>query len=158
MCFAGTSGTCDGQHKPEYLPDMVRTLKTDDTADMVTGSRFLKDPGYKVPIGRRLGNLIFAVVLSGIVRQRITDPTSGFWCYGPRATRLLRRHHPTGYPEPELLLLLVRNGLRVGEVPIRVRPRRAGQTSLTPARTGLAFARTVVALVLVPVRRAVRID
>ena len=42
----------DGQHKPEYLPEMVEALHTSGAeADMVYGSRFLGDPGYKVPLG-----------------------------------------------------------------------------------------------------------
>ena len=69
----------DGQHKPEYLPEMLDALRTGGKeADMVYGTRFRGDPGYKVPLGRRLGNLIFSVVLSAITRQKITDPTSGF--------------------------------------------------------------------------------
>jgi hypothetical protein len=82
----------------------------------------------------------------------VTDPTSGLWAFGPRAVRLLARHHPTGYAEPELRLLVSRNGLRVDEVPIAVRERRAGHTSITAARAGIALARTLLALVIVPLR------
>ena len=57
----------DGQHKPAYLDDLLAKLQTTgDEADMVCGSRFRGDPGYKVPIGRRVGNLIFSVVLTAI--------------------------------------------------------------------------------------------
>src|SRR5215207_7578606 len=66
----------DGQHKAAHLPDLLAKLETEgDRADMVTGSRFLGDPGYKVPLGRRAGNLIFAVVMSTITRRKVTDPT-----------------------------------------------------------------------------------
>ena len=85
----------------------------------------------------------------------MTDPTSGFWLFGPKALRLLGGHHPAGYAEPELLLFLDRNNLCVTEVPIRMRPRTAGRTSLTAARTVLAFARTVLAFVVVPFRQMV---
>ena len=95
-----------------------------------------------------------AAGLSVVTGRRVTDPTSGSWAFGARALDLLRRTHPTGYPEPELFLLLNRNGLGVEEVPIRVRPRLAGKTSLTWARTGQAFARTLLAMVIVPLRRA----
>jgi hypothetical protein len=100
-----------------------------------------------------LSQAALAGCLTVWTRQRFTDPTSGFWLFGPRAVRLLGRHHPTGYAEPELVLFLCRNGLRVGEVPIRMRPRRAGRTSITPARATLAFARTILALMMVPVRK-----
>jgi hypothetical protein len=87
------------------------------------------------------------------MRRRVTDPTSGMWAFGPRAIRLLSRHHPTGYPEPELLLLLHRNGLRFEEIPIRMRPRTAGSTSLTWARKSVALGRTALAVMVVPLRR-----
>ena len=59
----------DGQHKPEYLPKMLKKLQTGGKADMVYGSRFRGDPGYKVPLGRRVGNMIFSVVLTALTRQ-----------------------------------------------------------------------------------------
>jgi len=50
----------DGQHKPAHLHDLLAKLQTSGhEADMVCGSRFRGDPGYKVPLGRRVGNLIF---------------------------------------------------------------------------------------------------
>ena len=69
-----------------------------DEADMVCGSRFRGDPGYKVPIGRRIGNLIFSVVLTAISRQRITDPTSGFRMTNRRGIELFARDYPHDYP------------------------------------------------------------
>jgi hypothetical protein len=90
-----------------------------------------------------------------VTRKRVTDPTSGFWLFGPRALRLLGGHHPAGYAEPELLLFLSRNRLDVAEVAIRMRPRLAGRTSLTARRALSALARTALALVVVPLRQLV---
>ena len=61
----------------------------------------------------------------------------------------------TGYPEPELLLFLSRNGISVTEVPVEMRPRLAGVTSLTAPRTSAAMARLVLLLVVVPLRASV---
>ena len=46
---------------------------------MVTGSRFLADDGdgFRSSAPRRVGIRIFSSVLSRIVGQRVTDPTSG---------------------------------------------------------------------------------
>ena len=96
-----------------------------------------------------------AACLSAVTRKRVTDPTSGFWLFGPRALRLLSGHHPAGYAEPELLLFLSRNKLRVAEIPIRMRPRIAGRTSLTAPRAVFALARTALAFVIVPFRQLV---
>ena len=89
----------DGQHKAEYLPEMLEALHVSGSADMVYGTRFRGDPGYEVPWGRRLGNLIFGVLLTVIVRQKITDPTSGFrMVNGPRHRAVRPRLPPTTTP------------------------------------------------------------
>jgi hypothetical protein len=145
----------DGQHR---AGDVVRLLAPviRGRLDASIGSRFLPTlrarPRRRLTL-RRVSQAALAGCLTVWTRQRFTDPTSGFWLFGPRAVRLLGRHHPTGYAEPELVLFLCRNGLRVGEVPIRMRPRRAGRTSITPTRATLAFMRTILALMMVPVRR-----
>ena len=66
--------------------------------------------------------------------------------------RLLTAHHPGGYPEVELRLLLHRHGLTVSEVPIHQRPRLAGRTTLTPGRLVVAAARIAFAIALTPLR------
>ncbi len=140
----------DGQHR---ACDIARLLVpiANGRADAVVGSRYAR-----ARRARRQGvtKRALAASLSLLVGRRVTDPTSGSWAFGPRAIDLLRRIHPTGYPEPELFLLLDGNRLRVEEVPIRVRPRTTGRTSLTWPRTGHALARTLLALVVVPLRRA----
>jgi glycosyltransferase involved in cell wall biosynthesis len=136
----------DGQHKPEYIPEMLRALHTGGMADMVSGSRFLDDPGYKVPIGRRLGNLIFAVVLSGLVRQRITDPTSGFRMTNRRGIELFARDYPHDYPEVEAILMLHHHRLRIHEVPMRMNARGFGRSSIDYPRSAYYMAKVLLAI------------
>jgi hypothetical protein len=143
----------DGQHRARDIARLLLPVVC-GRADVSTGSRFLGRTGRRGGL-RRASQAVLATCLTLLTGRRVTDPTSGFWLFGPRAVRLLARHHPTGYAEPELTLLLSRNGLRVQEVPIRVRPRLAGRTSLTVPRAVLALARTVLALVVVPLRRVV---
>jgi hypothetical protein len=87
-----------------------------------------------------------------VTGRRVSDPTSGLWVFGPRALEIISDNHPGGYPEPELRLLLAHHHLEVREVPIRVRERQAGRTSVTPRRAAVAFARTALALVMGPLR------
>jgi glycosyltransferase involved in cell wall biosynthesis len=141
----------DGQHRPCDIGRLLAPVKA-GRADAVIGSRFMHRRRWS-PRALRTAQTALAICLTMLTRQRITDPTSGFCVFGPRAVSLLGRHHPTGYAEPELLLLLSRNGLRFAQVPIRIRPRLAGRTSLTPARAVVAFARTMLALVVVPLRQ-----
>ena len=144
----------DGQHRPDAIARLLAPLQRGE-ADAVQGSRYSGTVSYASQGARRLGQRILGVCLSMVVAHRVTDPTSGFWAFGPRAVDLLASHHPTGYPEPELLLLLSRNRLRVAEAPVEMRGRLAGRSSLTLPRAALALARTVLAMTIVPLRAPV---
>jgi len=137
----------DGQHKTEYLPKLLAALQTSgDEGDMVYGSRFRGDPGYKVPLGRRIGNLIFSVVLSAITRQRITDPTSGFRMTNRRGIELFARDYPHDYPEVEALLMLHAHRLRIHEVQVRMNARGFGRSSIDYPRSAYYMVKVLLAL------------
>jgi glycosyltransferase involved in cell wall biosynthesis len=144
----------DGQHDPLEIAALLEPIEA-GAADAAQGSRYDGVDRYPTPTLRRGGQRMLAASLAALTGQRVTDPTSGFWGFGPRAVRLLEGHHPTGYPEPELRLLLHRNGLRTVEVPARMRSRVAGRTSLDAPRAALALSRVLMALVVVPLRRTV---
>lgn len=144
----------DGQHPADQIDRVLAPIRSGE-ADAVIGSRYRQAAGYRTPGWRRLAQRGLAAWVSATAGRRITDPTSGFWAFGPRAVRLLASHHPAGYAEPELLLLLAHNGLRVVEVPIEMRRRMTGRTSLTGGRLGLVGARTVLALLILPLRKTV---
>jgi glycosyltransferase involved in cell wall biosynthesis len=136
----------DGQHKTEYLKDLLGVLRTNGEADMVCGSRFLEDPGYKVPVGRRIGNLIFSVVLTMIVRRRITDPTSGFRATNRRGIELFARDYPHDYPEVEAILMLHAHRLRLQEVPVRMNARGFGRSSIDYPRSAYYMVKVLLAI------------
>jgi glycosyltransferase involved in cell wall biosynthesis len=147
----------DGQHPPEEVHRLLVPLLR-GAADVVIGSRYASGQEVWTPPTRRLIHRMLGRVLSVMMRRTVTDPTSGFWAFSERALHMLVDHHPSGYPEPELLLFLNRNGLRVVEVPVEMRTRTAGRTSLTPQRTWSAMARLLLLLVVVPLRSAVGVS
>ena len=110
----------DGQHAPDQVDELLEPL-AEGRADAVVGSRFGGVPGHRPGALTRVMQWALALALSRITGRRVTDPTSGFWAFGPRAVALLADHHPRGYSEPELRLFLARNGLQVLEVPVRMR-------------------------------------
>lgn len=142
----------DGQHRADDIARLVEPLAT-GRADVVLGSRFHRslDPAPRLRAGHTIRTML-AACLTRMTGAPVTDPTTGFCAFGPRALRMLSEHHPTGYPEPELRLFLKRNGLEVLEVPVRERPRHSGRTSLTPARLTVAGARVLLAMLIVPFR------
>ena len=144
----------DGQHKPAYLDALLTRLETEgDRADMVTGSRFLGDPGYKVPLGRRIGNLIFAVVMTAITRQRITDPTSGFRMTNRRGIELFARDYPHDYPEVEAILMLHAHKLRLHEVHVSMNQRDFGRSSIDYPRSAYYMVKVLLAIFIGLFRR-----
>jgi glycosyltransferase involved in cell wall biosynthesis len=143
----------DGQHDARDIPPILEPLARG--ADVVVGTRFhARRERQDETTPRRLVQRALSTVLSRVTGCPVTDATSGFCAFGPRAVALLTSRHPAGYPEVELRLLLHREGLAVEEVPVRQRPRLAGRTTLTPARLALAAARAVYAIARTPRARA----
>jgi glycosyltransferase involved in cell wall biosynthesis len=144
----------DGQHRPADLDALIAPVLA-GRADAVSGSRYQRslDVGFRSSWLRRLTQRLVGAYLWILTRRRVTDPTSGLWAFGPAAVHLLVEDHPTGYPEPELQLLLSRAELRVHEVPVEMRARIAGRSSLDGARTVAAVARVLLALAVVPLRK-----
>ena len=144
----------DGQHKPAHLHDLLAKLETEgEEADMVTGSRFLGDPGYRVPLGRRIGNLIFAVVMTAITRRRITDPTSGFRMANRRGIELFAHDYPHDYPEVEAILMLHAHRLRLHEVHVSMNQRDFGQSSIDYPRSAYYMVKVLLAIFIGLFRR-----
>lgn len=143
----------DGQHDARDIPPILEPLSRG--ADVVVGTRF-HSPSTSADQAtpRRFVQRTLSTVLSRVTGRPVTDATSGFCAFGPRAVALLTSRHPPGYPEVELRLLLHREGLEVQEVPVRERPRLAGRTTLTPARLALAAARAAFAIARTSRRRA----
>jgi glycosyltransferase involved in cell wall biosynthesis len=145
----------DGQHPPSDIPRLLAPIAS-GRADAVQGSRYAATGGYRAVGARRAGQRMLGVAMSVLTGRRVSDPTSGFWAFGPRASRLLARQHPSGYPEAELLLLLHAHRLRVTDVSVVMRPRVAGHTSLTGVRLAAMLARAALTTVLAPLRPIAR--
>jgi hypothetical protein len=119
----------DGQHPPSEARKVVDGLLSSG-ADVAVGSRFLHDGGYRSTRLRRGGIRWLSFLLRVLGGLRITDPTSGLRAFGARALALLGDVYPDEYPEPESNLLLGRAGQRLVEVPVRMRARDGGRSSL----------------------------
>jgi glycosyltransferase involved in cell wall biosynthesis len=119
----------DGQFPPDRIASLV-SLVLDEGWDMVIGSRYLAEPGYEGSHLRRLGNFILSKIAGLFSRQRVTDATSGFRAYSRRALEYLAAYYPPDYPEPESIVFLARQGLRIREEPVAMRARQGGVSSI----------------------------
>jgi glycosyltransferase involved in cell wall biosynthesis len=126
----------DGQHCADQIGRLQQAMADDRRLDMVCGSRFLsKEHGYPAPISRRTGIHIFAFLMSRIVGQRVSDPTSGFRLYNRRAIALFARDYPHDYPEAEAVLMVHHHRLRMTEVPVRMLRRDGGVSSIRSGKS-----------------------
>ncbi len=141
----------DGQHDPAYLEALLQPLVA-GSADVVIGSRFLSDGGFRSTAVRRAGIAYLSWFLRLRCGTRVTDPTSGFRAANRTAIELFARHYPSDYPEPEAVALAQRAGLRIAEVPVRMHERGHGRSSITAARTLYYLVKVSLALVLLPPR------
>jgi len=119
----------DGQHLAEEISKLLIKMKQDG-ANMVIGSRFLeKHTGYRSTFVRRLGIRLFEGLNSMVIRQRITDNTSGFRAYDRPVIEFLALHYTVDYPEPETVILLGRNNFMISEVSTKMQERLEGKSS-----------------------------
>lgn len=135
----------DAQHPPSEIPKLLAPI-LEDRADLVIGSRFLGTGDYDPPFSRLLGIKLLARLVSLIVRQRVTDTTSGFRAMNRRAIRLFAADYPHDYPEVEATVLVFRHRLRMVEVPVRMRMRTSGSSSITFRRSAYYMLKVVLAL------------
>ena len=145
----------DGQHDPSQLGTLLGPLLADE-ADIVVGSRFAaRDGHYKGPLTRRVGSRIFAAIVSMLVRQRVTDTTSGFQALNRRGIALFAADYPHDYPEVEATVMVHRHRLRLREVPVTMRERSTGSSSITAFRSVYYIAKVSLALFVGLFRRSV---
>jgi len=120
----------DGQHMADQISKLIEPISLNE-ADMVVGSRYHGQDEYHTPFLRNLGIKLFSFVDSVITRSKITDSTSGFRAYNREVIKFLSETYPQDYPEPESIIILRRNNFRVVEVPVKMRQRIEGKSSIT---------------------------
>ena len=93
--------------------------------------------------------------MSLLTRQHLTDTTSGFQAVNSRAIRLFAADYPHDYPEVEAAVMVVRHRLRIVEVPVRMRGRETGASSITMLRSLYYAIKVTLALFIGVFRRRV---
>ena len=142
----------DGQHDPA---DVVRLVEALEYADVVIGARFAELGDYTVKGPRKWAMRLLSFSLSRFAKVRLTDTTSGFRAAGRPAIRLYARHYPAEYlgDTVESLVIALRAGYRVTQVPVIMRPRQGGVASHGSAKAAVYLMRAFMALGLALFRR-----
>ena len=120
----------DGQHHADQIGNILGPYLSGN-ADLVVGSRFLSEGGFTSSVQRRIGSKMLSFVVSALIRQKITDTTSGFRVYGRKTLEFFSSIYPEDYPEVETFILAHKKGLRIVETPSEIGPRTGGKSSIT---------------------------
>ena len=144
----------DGQHVPAELDKVIAPVLAGD-ADIAVGSRFVGTDGYRSSAPRRVGIRLLALIVSAIARQKVTDTTSGFQALNRRALGLFAADYPHDYPEVEGMVMTIKHRLSLVEVPVEMREREHGRSSITAVRSIYYMVKVLVALFVGLFRRDV---
>jgi hypothetical protein len=135
----------DGQHDAAQLGIILGPVLSGE-ADLCVGSRFAGGGGYRSSFARRIGIKLFARIVSAVVRQRVTDTTSGFRAVNRKGIALFASDYPHDYPEVEATVMCVRHKLRLREVPVDMRERGGGTSSITALRSIYYMTKVLLAI------------
>jgi glycosyltransferase involved in cell wall biosynthesis len=125
----------DGPHPASQIPAIICPILA-KKADVVVGSRYVDGAGGNVSSKlRQTGTIFFSNLLRLLVRIRVKDTTSGFRAFSSEATAYLARYYPDDYPEVEAYVPLARKNFTILEVPVTMRSRSGGRSSITPLRS-----------------------
>lgn len=142
----------DGQHDPKDLINVVDGLQY---ADISIGARFADKGSYEVRGPRKWAMVFLGWAISRIAKVRLTDVTSGFRAANARAIDQYCEHYPAEYLGDTIdsLVVAIRSGLTVVQVPVEMRPRQGGTPSHNPAKAALYLARSGFALLIAMSRK-----
>ena len=116
----------DCNHRAEDLKLLINEFNT-ERFDMVCGSRFLKG-GFSTTFFRHVSSLIFNIFINFITRGKLSDNMSGFFVIKKRFLKGKLDKIFYGYGEfyIRLLFFMQREGILIGEIPVKYGLRRYG--------------------------------
>lgn len=142
----------DGQHDPRSIDEVLAGLAH---ADISIGARFADRGDYKVTGPRKWAMQLLAKVISSLAKTRLTDVTSGFRAANLRAVDQYLDHYPAEYLGDTIdsLVVAIRSGCTVTQVPVEMRARQGGKPSHNPAKAAIYLGRSVFALLFALTRK-----
>lgn len=142
----------DGQHEPRYIDQMVDII-SGGQADMVIGSRFVKNTQYKQTFFRMLGIKITSGIIKINTRNKIYDTTSGMRAINRSIIEIFAKSYPYDYPEPCTNMEVVLRKKKVVEIPVEMRQRLTGISSISPVKSIKYMLKVILSLFLIRIRK-----
>lgn len=141
----------DGQHDPMYILNLIKPIIQNE-ADMVIGSRYINNEGFQSTILRRIGIKYFSSLIKLLTNTKITDPTSGFRACNSKVMAYFAEYYPVDYPEPESTTALLRQRYRVIEIPVIMKERKFGLSSINLIKSIYYMVKVTLAILIEIIR------
>lgn len=142
----------DGQHDAAYLSKLLEVLEKDE-ADMAIGSRFIENEGFQSSAIRRVGIKFFTKLIKLLTRKKITDPTSGMRMVNRKLMEEFTFSYPKDYPEPESAVTVLKKGYRIKEVPVKMRSRAEGESSISMSKSVYYMIKVSLAIIIAKISK-----
>lgn len=124
----------DGQHDTSYLMDIIEPI-VNGQADIVVGSRFIDKEGFQSTGVRRLGIKFLSMLINICTGINVKDVTSGFRAVNRKYIKVYAENYPTDYPEPEAIVEAGVRGAKITELPVMMKERESGESSINTWRS-----------------------
>lgn len=142
----------DGQHDPAFLTRMAEYMEKNQV-DMVIGSRFIEKKGFQSSGMRRLGIRYFTGLIKILTGEKVTDPTSGLRMVNRDVMEFFSENYPNDYPEPESVVAILKRGKKVKEIPVIMRERTGGVSSISPQKSIYYMIKVTMAILIECIRK-----
>ena len=142
----------DGQHDPQFLSKMADYMEAEH-ADMVIGSRFIDKEGFQSSGARRVGIKYFTMLIKLLTGTKITDPTSGLRMVNREIIEFFSEEYPKDYPEPESVVAILRRKKKVLEIPVIMRERSGGVSSISMKKSVYYMIKVSLAILIERIRK-----
>jgi len=138
----------DGQHNPEEIPRLIQPILKGE-ADIVVGSRFIKECSNRIPFYRRLGIKLITRISNSSMKFNITDSQSGYRAYSIKALKLIAPYLTEYGMGISLEVLELANSakLRVVEVPVEITYDVEKPSKKNPIAHGIELIMSLVKLI-----------
>ena len=142
----------DGQHEARYLAQLAEPLRNGE-ADIVIGSRFLEKEGFQSSGIRRIGIRFLSFLIRCLTGIRVLDVTSGLRAVNRRMIKEYAEDYAQDYPEPEAILHAGVRGAVIREVPVQMRERENGKSSINAMHSAYYMIKVSIALLIGKISR-----
>lgn len=137
----------DGQHDSSYLNKLIEPILNNEV-DCVIGSRFIDNKGFQSSFLRRVGIKFLSLLIRILCGVKVYDVTSGFRAVNKELIELFSRDYASDYPEPEAIVTLTMNGYTIKEVPVEMRERQGGVSSIHSFKSIYYMIKVSMAIIL----------